>query len=320
MAYSRSQMHLEALHTAIREAGKAVDHVKLGDGRRLDVRVTGPADGQVLVAHIGTPMAATRLRFLEEPAHQRGLRVITMSRPGYGDSTRQAGRTVVDVVADTREVLRALGVESCLVMGYSGGGPHALASAARLDGVRAVLVVAGTAPYVGDNAWMDGMGEDNVRGFTAAVEGEEALRPILNEDPDRMQSVTVEQMVENLASMLPEVDQALMTDEFGDDILASMQEGYRVSVDGSLDDSLALVRPWGFDLAEVSVPTILWQGSEDRMVPFAHGRWLADHLPGATSHLEVGEGHVSLVVGEMGTMLDELITAGRTAGQVPPVP
>ncbi|WP_189349173.1 alpha/beta fold hydrolase [Zhihengliuella salsuginis] len=287
-----------------------MDHVMLGDGRRLDVRVTGPANGQVLVAHVGTPMAATRLRFLEGPAHERGLRVVTMSRPGYGDSTRRAGRTVVDAVADTREVLEELGVTSCLVLGYSGGGPHALACAARLGGVRAVLVIAGTAPYMGDPVWMDGMGEENVKGFTAAVEGEEALRPLLEEDPDRMQSVTVEQMVENLASLLPDVDRALMTDEFGDDILASMQEGYRVGVDGSLDDSLALVQPWGFELDEIDVPTILWQGSLDKMVPFSHGRQLADRLTGAASHLESGEGHVSIVVGAMGTMLDELIAAG----------
>ena len=69
----------------------------------------------------------------------------------------------------------------------------------------------------------------------------------------------------------------------------------------------AFVAPWGFDLAEIQVPTMVWQGSEDLMVPFDHGRWLAAHLPGASVHLEMGEGHLSIGIGAVGRMLDELV-------------
>ncbi len=101
----------------------ALDQLRLPDGRRLDFQVSGPAGGAPLVFHHGTPGAATPIRALERAAHARSLRLVTTSRPGYGGSTRQPGRAVVDVVADTAFVLQALGAERCLVAGWSGGGP-----------------------------------------------------------------------------------------------------------------------------------------------------------------------------------------------------
>ena len=79
------------------------------------------------------------------------------------------------------------------------------------------------------------------------------------------------------------------------------------SVDGWLDDDLAFVRPWGFAPSDVTVPTYLWQGSDDLMVPFAHGEWLAERIPGVTAHLEQGEGHLSIGLGAMERMFDELL-------------
>src|SRR5438128_9476103 len=116
---------------ALCQAGEPMttDHVELPDGRLLDCSVSGPADGLPLVFHHGTPGAGKRFRFLERAAHERGLRLLTTSRPGYGDSTRRPGREVADVVADTAAALDAIGAESCVVAGWSGGGPHALACA-----------------------------------------------------------------------------------------------------------------------------------------------------------------------------------------------
>ena len=85
-----------------------------------------------------------------------------------------------------------------------------------------------------------------------------------------------------MATLLPDVDRALLTEDFGDALAANMHEGLRLGVDGWLDDDLAFTRPWGFDLGAITVPTAIWQGSEDLMVPFAHGVWLAEHVAGAT--------------------------------------
>jgi pimeloyl-ACP methyl ester carboxylesterase len=289
------------------------DCIDLGDGRRLAVRVSGPTDGMPLVFHHGTPGAATAIRTLERAAHDRGLRLVTTSRPGYGGSTRQPGRDVADVVADTSAVLDALGAHRCLVAGWSGGGPHALACAARLEAAEAVLVIAGVAPYeaVGLD-WTAGMGEDNIAEFGVALQGENALRSFLDAAREQLKDVTVDGIIESFASLLPDVDRVVLTDEFGEDMAAQFHEALRIGVDGWLDDDLALINPWGFELGEILAPVMIWQGSADLMVPFAHGQWLASQVPNASSHLEQGEGHLSIGLGAIERMLDQLISAGST--------
>jgi pimeloyl-ACP methyl ester carboxylesterase len=288
----------------------AVEHVQLPDGRRLDMRVSGPADGLPLVFHHGTPGAATPIRVLERAAHARGLRLVTSSRPGYGDSTRQPGRRVADVVADTEALLAALGADRCLTMGWSGGGPHSLACGARLGAAAAFLVVAGVAPYEADGLdWLAGMGEENVVEFTAAVQGEDQLRPQLLQQGDMLRNIPAADIVSSMESLLPDVDRAVLTGEFGEDVAAGFREAVRRGIDGWLDDDLAFVRPWGFSLAEISAPTVIWQGSADLMVPFGHGKWLASQLPAASVHLEEGEGHLSVALGKLDAMLDELVEA-----------
>ena len=293
------------------------EQVQLRDGRRLDWRVSGPADGLPLVFHHGTPGAATPIRALERAVHARGLRLVTTSRPGYGHSARQPGRSVVDVVADTDAVLAALGAERCLTMGWSGGGPHALACGARLGAAAAVLVVAGVAPYEADGLdWMAGMGEDNVVEFSAAVQGEDQLRPHLLGQGELLRDIRAAEVVASMQSLLPDVDRAALTGEFGEDVAAGFREALRTGIDGWLDDDLAFAKPWGFSLAEISVPTMIWQGSADLMVPAAHGQWLASRLPAASAHLEEGEGHLSVGLGKLDAMLDELVKAANGFEQV----
>ena len=87
------------------------------------------------------------------------MRLVTTSRRGYGSSTRHRGRNVVDVDADTAEVLERLSADRCLIAGWSGGGPHALECGARLDATAEVLVIAGVAPFDAPGLnWLDAMG------------------------------------------------------------------------------------------------------------------------------------------------------------------
>ncbi len=283
--------------------------VDLSDGRRLDVTVTGPADGIPLVFHHGTPGSAVQIRAIARAAQEHGLRLVTYSRPGYGDSTRRPGRTVASVVADVAALLDHLDARRCLVAGWSGGGPHALATAAGLpDRVAGTLAIASVGPYDADGLdFLAGMGEDNVEEFGLAVRGEDAVRPYMEQAATVLRSGDVSAMRDGLSSLLPDVDRAVLTDEFGEDMAAHVAAGLLGGVDGWLDDDLAFVRSWGFSLSDITVPTFLWQGREDLMVPFTHGQWLAARVPGVTAHLERGEGHLSIGVGALDRMLAELV-------------
>lgn len=295
------------------ESNALSESIELRDGRRLDVRVSGRVDATPLIFHHGTPGSVVPIRKMERSALERGLRLVTTSRPGYGGSSRQAGRRVVDVVSDTSEVLAWLGAERCVVAGWSGGGPHALACGAQLDEVVAVLVISGVAPFEAAGLdWWAGMGQDNLDEFAVAVQGEGPLRALLETFEAHFKEVTAAEVVTSLSSVLPDVDKAALTDEFGDDVAAGFRTAFATGVDGWLDDDLAFTQPWGFELGDVTVPTMVWQGSADLMVPFSHGEWLSAHLPNVRSHLEHGEGHLSIGVGSMDRMLDEIAAhAGR---------
>jgi pimeloyl-ACP methyl ester carboxylesterase len=279
--------------------------VKLRDGRDLAVAVSGPPDGVPLLYHHGTPGCLLQPAASQAECASRGLRYVTYSRAGAQGSTRNPGRTVADVAADMEDVLDALGADRCVTAGKSGGGPHALATAALLpDRVAAVISIAGCRPY--GEGFLDGMGDDNVEEFNLALEGEEALRPFVMKHRDALKDADAEALVRDLANLLPEVDRRVLTSEVGADTVAVLVGGVQVP-DAWIDDDLAFTRDWGFDLGAISVPTYVWQGSEDLMVPFHHGQWLAEHLPGAVVHLEQGEGHFSIAVGALGRMLDEVL-------------
>ena len=172
-------------------------------------------------------------------------------------------------------------------------------------------MIAGVAPYEAEGPdWTAGMGEENVVEFSATLHGEDQLRSYLLGAREQLKDVTTADIVAFLETVLPDVDRAVLTGEVGEDIAANFREAVRTGVEGWLEDDVAFVRSWGFGLEEISVPTMIWQGSADLMVPFSHGRWLASHLPGASAHLEEGEGHLSVGLGALDRMLDELVSAG----------
>lgn len=162
--------------------------------------------------------------------------------------------------------------------------------------------------FVGGLSWgiLAGMGEDNIEEFTAAAAGEAKLREMLDVIAPPLREADTAGLIENLAGLLPPVDRAQLTDEFGDEMAANMREALRVSYAGWLDDDLAFVKDWGFDVDDIAVPTIVLQGDQDQMVPFGHGQWLAARIPGADSRLLSDEGHFSVGVSALPQALADL--------------
>jgi pimeloyl-ACP methyl ester carboxylesterase len=290
-----------------------VTHLELDDGRTLEYVTAGPADGFPLVLHHGTPSGALLYPELIETATRHGLRIVLHGRPGYAGSTPRPGRTVAGVVADLTALLDALGAPTFVTIGWSGGGPHALACAALLpDRCLAAATIAGVAPYGAEGLdWFAGMGDENLAEFGAALAGVPELTAYLEAEAGSLASVTAADVVGAFGDLLSDVDSKVLVGGFADYLAASSRMSVSTGVAGWRDDDIAFVADWGFPLDALTVPVAIWQGAHDRMVPFDHGRWLAAHVAGARVHLEPGEGHLSLMVNAFDAVVADLLTLRR---------
>jgi pimeloyl-ACP methyl ester carboxylesterase len=282
--------------------------VTLRDGRTLHVYDDGDPDGNVVVENHGTPGCGLRYQPDVELARERGLRIVSYDRAGYGASTPNPGRRVVDVVPDIEDVLAALEIDRFGTAGGSGGCPHALAVGARLA-PRCVSVALVASPTPWDAEGIDqlaGMGEQNVQEFTAAMTGTAELEAFLQPMAEEIQAATVEQLKEVMSTLLPPVDRDVLTGERGAHLKRAFDRAIEPGIAGWRDDDIAFVTPWGFELDEIRVPTLLWQGVQDKMVPVEHGRWLAERIPGVEAHISEEDGHLSIAVGRLGEIYDWL--------------
>lgn len=272
--------------------------IETAGGRSLTVYDAGDPGGRPILHHHGTPSSGKPFEPHVRLAHEQGVRLISYDRAGYGESTRDPGRAVADVASDVEAIADALALDRFATWGLSGGGPHALATAAALpDRVTAVAAVASIAPPDRPGLGLtEGMGEGNVVELALAQEGEEALRPALERDFGGLAKLDVPGFVEAMQPFLSDVDAAALDGEYGAYALDSFRRSLERSVDGWVDDDLAFVRSWGFAPEAVTVPVLVVQGRQDLMVPWAHGEWLARNLPAAEGWLREEEGHLTLFV------------------------
>ncbi|WTW99498.1 alpha/beta hydrolase [Streptomycetaceae bacterium NBC_01309] len=256
------------------------------DGRNLHVYDTGADDGTDRLAvfwHHGTPNIGAPPRPLFPAAARHAIRWVGHDRPGYGASTPLPGRDVAAAASDVAAIADALGIARFAVMGHSGGGPHALACAALLpDRVLGAVVGASLAPFGADGLdWFAGMGDSSAASLRAAAAGraaKEAYEANVQYDPE----------------MFAPADHAALAGVwswFGEVVGPAVESGPGPLI----DDDLAFVAPWGFDPAGVTAPVLLLHGGQDRIVPSAHGEWLAGRCPAAELRLAPDDGHISVL-------------------------
>jgi pimeloyl-ACP methyl ester carboxylesterase len=270
--------------------------VVLADGHRLTAREDGDPTGIPVFSLHGTP--GSRLLYAKhvEDARLRGIRLIGYDRPGYGGSTSRRGRAVGDVAGEVAAIADHLDFDEFAVWGHSGGGAPALACAARLpERVVAASCLAGVAPMDAQGFDpLEGMGQSNLdeirlmRSEPAAWEARTAAQA------EEMRAATPEQIALVMETLLSEVDRKALTPGLLEYFAEEAHEAFRNGADGARDDNLSDLRPWGFDVASIRVPTQVWHGAHDRFVPIGHGRWLAGHVPNVDAHLLPAEGHVTL--------------------------
>ena len=267
--------------------------IQTPDGRSLQVHEAGDPNGLPVIVHHGTPGSGLLYDAWVTP----GVRLLAYDRAGYGGSTRNRGRVIAAVVPDIEAIADAYGLERFATWGISGGGPHALACAA-LCGERltAAASLAGVAPWGAEGLdWHEGMGEENITEFDLVLAGEEALRPAMERDRDGMLALSADDLRKMFDTLLGDIDRAALTGPLAAWLHADMRHGLEPSADGWIDDDLAFAAPWGFEPGDISRPTLIVHGSDDRFVPISHGEWLAARVPGAEKWLDDVNGHLTLL-------------------------
>jgi len=263
------------------------------DGRRVAVARWGRRGGIPIVSHHGTPMCRLDLPAPVELLETFGIDLIMIDRAGYGRSTPLPGRTVAAAAADIAAAADALGVERFGVHGVSGGGPHALACAALLDGrVKRTASVVGVAPWNGGTStYYDGMCESNIAEFETARQGRATLERYVAEfvvarsgDPAGLFDEWMDE--------LPEPDrQAYQAPEMRAWLDRALDEALAKSTAGWVDDDLAFVTDWGFALGDIRSPVSVWHGALDVLAPPIHARMIAAEIPNSELHIVPDRGH-----------------------------
>jgi len=259
--------------------------LELGDGRTLHAYDAGADDADRRLAvlwHHGSPNIGAPPEPLSAAADRLGVRWVSYDRPGYGGSTPRPGRDVASAAGYASAVADALGVDRFAVMSHSGGGSHALACAALLrERVLGVVSVSGMAPFGAEGLdWFEGFGSAGAAELRAAAAGRNALEKHMAESDDGPE-------------FTPE-DEAALAGEWSW-LIEVVRPALAGGMGGFIDDDLAGVGAWGFDPADVVAPALFVHGGRDRVVPAAHGEWLARRVPSAELWLYPEDGHISVL-------------------------
>ena len=263
----------------------------LPDGRDLGWLDLGDTSGMPVFAFHGTPGSRLQLAIEDTPIRAAGLRLICPDRPGYGLSTFQPGRRLVDWPRDVEYLADHLGIERFAVMGISGGGPHAAACAALLgDRVTSAAIVSGVGPLADPRA-PEGMTRSD-RILTALSRHRSRVLDValyfevaaLRRWPSRA--------LDLMARQLPPADVAVLSQPevralFESDAIRSSRTAGKAAV----QDFELFATDWGFDLGTIRIPVHIWQGDADRNVPPHHARLMHDAISGSVLHEYPGEGH-----------------------------
>ena len=281
----------------------------LPDGRVLAWRWWGDPGGTPMLRIQGTP--GSRLQRNPDATIQRdlGVRYLVADRPGYGGSTRKPGRGVADVTDDLVALLDAQGLDRVPVMGTSGGGPHALAIAARHpDRISAVSVVVGAAPLV--QAEIERLVGVNAEGYDAAQKGWQALYDYLVPIRERLLGDAGMQGVLHDA---PPTDRAIMESPTWQRLSReNLAEALCQGVEGWADESLVLNGSWDFDPREVKSTVTWWHSEDDKNAPLSAARRVAAQLHRLDMRIWHGEGHFAALVHDREIVQELIDRAGAS--------
>ena len=273
--------------------------VKAPDGRRLAVEISGDPLGTAVFLMHGTPGTLLGPRPRGIFLHRLGIRLISYNRPGYPGSDRVKDRVVADAATDVEAIADHFDIDKFSVIGRSGGAPHALSCAAdkRLrDRLICTAALSGLAPYDAEGLkWYADMAKSNVQAYQNAESDLQALIATIYQNAELLRNNS-QGLLNKLRAEMVGSDRQVIGDIALRRIIAQTHaEALRESVDGWVDDVMALAHPWSVSFPDITEPVLLWHGGDDVFSPASHTRWLAEQIPTSEPVLRYGVAHFEAI-------------------------
>ena len=283
----------------------------LPDGRTVVCWEGGDPAGNPVLFHCGTPSGRLQATLGHEAAMRSGVRLLAFNRPGYGRSS-PLPPGLAQVGRDGLDVLDRYDVDRCAVLGFSGGGPYALATGlADQSRVTVIGVAAGIGPWTqiedpDPDDWERPLLERAERGDVAGAEAGFAARAA-EEFGWLSPDLADDEVLAGFFGDAP-VEAIAWLDATGRRRWAADTRDALATYDGYVRDNLSWGTTWDLDLGRLEVPCHLWYGAEDGMVPPTHGAWLRDRLPDARLEIRAGEGHGQVIFARFADVFATLIS------------
>lgn len=265
--------------------------LRFADGSRIGFAEFGDPRGQPVLAIHGTPGSRFMFALTDQAARARGLRILAPERPGYGLSDFRRNGALTHAGYDMRSFADALGLSRFAVLGVSGGGPYAIAgAAAMLDRITLLALVSPVGPIADcpkrvpmtslHRLIFKTIGPSRASGATFFW----SLRHLVRFAPN----LAYRGLMQRVA---PSDRKVLLRPEVKANLQTVLREGLRPGIEGARQDLRLFCGPWGLRLDEVDVPAIVWQGSDDVIVPPGATYYLAETLPNCRLDVIQGGGH-----------------------------
>jgi len=283
--------------------------LQLSDGRFIEYIDNGVSSKSALILHHGTPTSMAVWGTWLAATAEEGIRAIAFTRPGYAGSDRKVGHTVISANNDLEEILNHLEVENFVSVGWSGGGPYALASGL-LQRCSEVQLIASVSPYDAEGFdWFQDQSPESIEEAKLSVLSLEDSITFKESYYAEIRDRTAEEFLVEYAKRSSFNSFENIYRAFSEDLSSAIHAALKSGVIGYADDEFAFLRNWGFEVKDVRVPVVIWQGLDDLSVSPHMARWFNENLCNPTLELLEGQHHSSIMVEKRGEILKAAIRA-----------
>lgn len=265
--------------------------ITLRDGRLLGYNQYGDLSGKPVFHFHGSGGSRLEHPLDESILINLGIRFIATDRPGHGLSDPQPERKILDWPDDIVQLADYLEIDKFYVLGWSAGGPYALACAYKLkERVIAGAIVSGFAPP--DRP-------DPSKGYSLFPRlfmfSARHFHPLIKLFRKMAYSQISSGKDIKIECLIPQDKKIMEKPENYQLYTADIHEGYRQGWQGIALDDIIINNPWSFSLKDIHIRIDIWQGENDQNVPLDQGKYQHEMIPNNRFTIVQNQAHLYLL-------------------------